>query len=730
MNYKQKSMIALAVMTALSSQVVIAADEANEEEIERLSVTGQLSHYSATKNDTPIMETSRSVSIESLQDLLDKGAFRVDDAYTYSAGVTGKTFGFATRGDWVRVRGLDVPQYQDSLQSLFGNYNNTRPDIYTLEQVEILKGPASVLYGKGSPGGLVNVVSKTPKAEARHEIVAEVGNYDRTQLAFDSTAAIDEDETWLYRLVGVHRDTDTQVDFVSEKTKVFAPSITWQPNSQSSITLLYNYTKTESDTAAQFLPIQGTLLPGPGGQYIDNSTYLGDPAFNKYDAETKAFTVLAEHEFNDEWRLEFTGRNTSASADYQQAWTSFLGFDNEAQTGIRYLPIPGFPLVPRTFYRNDATSDQTAVDVRLKGDISWGDWEHNVLFGAQYQDVETKGKGFSAWAYGLNFANPLASNTSYWINPFNPTYGRFPDAQEQAQLMQSTAYGRSSSAEYKDTGLYVSDQINYQNWSFNLGLRYDEITSEELGKPKQDDDALSYSVGVMYKFEGGFSPYMNYAESFEPVIGNSRQDGTGTPLKPQEGDQFELGIKYEMSSFPAFITLAYFDITQTNLSSGVSGPNEVNQQSGEAEIDGVELEAKATIDEVTLEVNLSHLNHKGALTAIRGSNPVEYTRYTFPSVPEDQASVWASYRPTGTFEGLRMGAGVRYVGSSLDGVDNLRTPSYTLADLMLGYEYNNWDFSLNIRNASDKEFQATCLGRGDCFPGERRTVVGRVTYAF
>ena len=177
-------------------------------------MVGHLSHYSVTKAKTPIMETTRSVDIESLQQILDKGALTLDDTFTYSAGVVGKTFGFATRGDWLKVRGLDVPQYQDSLQSLFGNYNNTRADVYTLEQVEILKGPASVIYGKGSSGGIVNVVSKRPKSESYHEIVAEVGNFSRKQVAVDSTGAIDESEEWLYRFVGVYRDTETQVDFV------------------------------------------------------------------------------------------------------------------------------------------------------------------------------------------------------------------------------------------------------------------------------------------------------------------------------------------------------------------------------------------------------------------------------------------------------------------------------------------------------------------------------------
>ncbi|MBL4672148.1 MAG: TonB-dependent receptor plug domain-containing protein, partial [Arenicella sp.] len=153
-----KKTIALIVTSLLAFGGGANAQSIPQEPLEEIKVVGELSLYSATKSDTPILETARSISVETADSLVDIGALELADAYTYSSGVTGEVFGFATRGDWVRVRGLDVPQYQDSLQSLFGNYNNTRSEVYTLEQVEILKGPVSVLFGQGSPGGIVNLV--------------------------------------------------------------------------------------------------------------------------------------------------------------------------------------------------------------------------------------------------------------------------------------------------------------------------------------------------------------------------------------------------------------------------------------------------------------------------------------------------------------------------------------------------------------------------------------------
>jgi len=673
-------------------------------------VVGHLSHYSVTKAKTPIMETTRSVDIESLQQILDKGALTLDDTFTYSAGVVGKTFGFATRGDWLKVRGLDVPQYQDSLQSLFGNYNNTRADVYTLEQVEILKGPASVIYGKGSSGGIVNVVSKRPKSESYHEIVAEVGNFSRKQVAVDSTGAIDESEEWLYRFVGVYRDTETQVDFVEDQTMVFSPSITWLPNNETELTLLVNYTKTESDTAAQFLPVTGTLKPAVNGKHIEHSTYAGEPDYNKYDAETFAVTLIAEHEINDIWTVSLTSRYTDASADYQQAWMSF-GIPPD-----RFIYNPDGSLyndgtVPRTFYRNDATSEQKANDIRLRGEFDLGNWQHQLLIGTQYQDIKTDSAGYYAWAVGHPYSAAPQLGETTWLNMFNPYYGNIPDA---VYAMLDSVYTENPTTKNKDLGIYISDQINVDDWVVSLGLRYDKTKSTTAGVSQKDNET-SVSAGLMYKFDFGLNPYINYAESFDPVIGDN---GNGQPLKPMRGEQVEVGVKYQMTTIPGMFTLAWFDIEQTNLPNPSSLPSNFEQQQGKANIQGVEFEMMLSINDLTIELNASHLDTESA------------DDFKLSSVPEKQLSTWFNYRPSGQWQGFKSCIGFRYVGESYGGNDIIKTPSYSLADLMLGYEMDHWDFAINVRNLANKTFYASCLSRGDCFPGEERTIVARVKYVF
>ncbi|MFW5926763.1 MAG: TonB-dependent siderophore receptor, partial [Wenzhouxiangella sp.] len=571
-----------------------AADE--ETEPERLTVIGKLSRYSALKSDTPIMETARSVSIETERDIVDKGALELADIYQYSAGVFGEVFGFATRGDWVRVRGLDVPEYRDSLQALFGNYNNARPHVYSIEQVEVLKGPASVLYGQGSPGGLVNVVTKRPRADLSPEVVFQAGTDNYLQVATDFGGALNESGSLIYRVTAVGRDADTMVDFVEDDTTLVAPSLTWSPSPMTNITVLGSLQRTRGQAGAQFVPVQGTLVPAPNGKFIDDGFFAGEPEFDRYDTDTDSVTMLADHAFNATWSMEATGRWTDGSADYRQAWPSFIG-------GSRYVFNDDGSLyqdgsVPRTFYTSDARSEQFAVDTRLRADFMTGRLEHELMIGAQYQDVTTENDTRYAFALGYDFATGRPDETfgdSYWINLFDPDYGNVPSEDILDQF-----FNDGPEANTRDRGFYINDQISIGNWRITGGLRYDSV-STDTGTQSQDDDAISYSIGALYSFENGLAPYASYAESFEPVVGVD--EITGEPFDPQEGRQYEIGIKYQPRDIPGQVTVAAFDIEQSNLPSPDNQPGRFSQQEGVAEIRGIEIESVLRLGQFTIEAN-------------------------------------------------------------------------------------------------------------------------------
>ena len=696
-------------MSLLPAAVISAQESSNSSTaMEEIFVYGDLSRFGATKSNTPIVETARSLSIETSDAFTLKGALNLSQTTAYMPGVTAETFGFATRGDWIRVRGLAVPRYRDSIQELFGSYNTTRTEVYTIEQVEVLRGPASVLYGQGSPGGIVNVVSKTPTAETSGEITAQVGNFDRKQLGVDVNGTLlDGDSPLMGRFVAYYRDSDTQVDNVFDDTLVFMPSVKFAPTENTALTAIVLHQETESDTGSQFIPVQGTLLPLADGSFLDQDVYAGEPGFNRFDTESTQVTLLAEHRLSEDWYLNATALWRDGEADYHQAWPTFTG---EGQS--RYLnDIIGVPLatpttVPRSFYQADNTFEQIALDVRASGYFTTGALEHEMLVGVQYQNVETD-NNFS-YFYG---GGVLSGDFSYVLDLANPV---FPGAPDQAIL--DAIYVDNPINEVDDLGVYVSDQISWGNWRLTGGLRYDSVDND-TGLEQQDDSETSFSAALLYGFDNGISPYVNYAESFETVVG---QTITGEALDPERATQVEVGVKYEPVNFPGYFTVAYFDIEISNLPNPNSLPGDAAQQQGESTLSGVELEGNFQLGDFAVQLAYSTLDAE------------DPNGFELAGSPDGQASAWVTWTPS-ALSGLRAGAGVRYVGESVSESDVVRyvTPDYTLGDLMIGYAMDNGiDVALNVRNVTDEEYLTSCLTRGDCFPGLRRQFNATVTYDF
>ena len=697
-------LLAAAVITANAATAsedtnAVSADTEKAVQLDTHVVRGELTSFGATKSSTPIVETARSVSVETSADIEEKGALNLSQATTYMAGVTGETYGFATRGDAVSARGLSLPRYRDSIQELFGSYNMTRTEVYTLEQLEVLKGPVSVLYGQGVPGGILNSVSKTPKAEQNTEIVAEVGTYNRQQLGVDSTGKLGSDQ-WLYRVVALKRDSDTQVDYVDDNTTVLMPSVSYVPSATSRYTLMAMHQDTKSDTAAQFLPIVGTLEPLPDGTYLDTGVYAGEPGWNKYDTRSNQVTALVEQQLTTQLSLEATALWREGSADYNQAWPVFTGAGNS-----RYLdPALGFgdTTVARTFYKADNDFEMAALDLRLIGDFDTGALRHEVLVGLQKQNVSTDNDTYRSADGGAS-----GGNFDYVLDLKNPVYTGAPDD-------SMFTYTDSPTQKIDSLGLYLSDQISYGNWRFTAGVRHDNVEND-TGVRSQKDDALSSSAGLLYRFDNGVAPYISYSESFETVVG---LDANNNPLKPRDASQYEGGLKFEPTGFPALFTLAYFEIDITNLPNPNGVPGTVSQQQGESTIEGVEFEGKANVGDFRIHGALSTLETK------------DQNGYEYAAQPDKNASLWVGWHPAGKF---RAGGGVRYVGESVSETAAVKyvTPDYTLFDMMLGYAATQQlDVALNVRNLTDEEYLTSCLARGDCFPGVRRSVNARVSYNF
>lgn len=685
--FRHSYLAACIAAASLGTTLVQASENGTEApvEVDKVTVLGadtkvKLSPFGApasvSKNGANVEELPYSVSVIDQSFMQETGAKNIQDALLYTAGVYAGAFGLDTRIDSTTVRGVDALKFVDGLRSLYGHYNNVRPNVYALEQVEVLKGPASVLFGQGSVGGVVNAVTKRPQEQEAGEFWAQVGSFERKQLATDWTGALDDEGKFLFRFVGLARDSGTQVNHVDDDETVFNPSFTWRASDDTEMTLIYNYQKRDGGISAQFLPSQGTLLAGPLGQ-LSPSTYVGEPGWDRYDREQSALTTELKHRFNDIWSLAAVARYVDAETNTREHWAN-IGVAPDANGNIG-----------RTIHTNDKSTQGLNWDARLLGQFDVGATAHRVLVGVDRQDVE-----IDDWN--------TFTGAGTTINAYNPVYGNVASIPGAVNRPSVTT---------EQLGFYVGDHINWGPVVVSLAARRDTVKTIQPGSTDKKSSATTGHAGLMYKFNNGISPYVSYSESFEA---NTGSDGLGGTLDPTEGEQVEFGLKYQSQDQSTTVTLAHFDIEQKNRVTNGSTPGGL-QQVG-AEIDGWELEASKNWN------NLSVLFNYSAIDANDGSGG------RLPYVAEKQASVWGSYLLGNNW---RAGLGVRRVSSNVGWGGAPVVPGVTLVDAMIGYEVGNWDFTADVKNLSDKTYVSWCRSSGtDCGYGEKLNATLNARYSF
>lgn len=645
-----------------------------------------------TKTDTPLIETPRSISVVGAEEIDDRKSTKVSEALRYTPGVVAESRGIDFSQGFAIIRGFGTSSfYSDGSGQDIASYANTGLEPYGMERIEVLRGPVSVLYGRGQPGGIVNTVTKRPTDEFFAEIEGNAGSFNQFGGKFDVGGPMDEQKEFLFRLTGLARDGDTQVDTLGESRKYFAPALTWRPSVDTSLTILSHLQRDET-VGGQFVP--STALTGPVGK-ISTSTLLSEPGFEKWDREEGSIGYLFEHRFSD--RLALRQKLRYDKFD--------LGYDN--------LNAQGFQADNRTLNRevftavedgHNLTSD---TSIEVKTDL--GATRHTFLFG-----VDTKATSISrTFAFG-----PAPS-----IDAFNPVYG---------QVIPIPGVYLDDDQDLEQVGIYLQDQIRlFDKWVLSLGARHDtsklKVNDKLAGaKSSQNDDAFTGQAGLVYLFDNGFAPYVSYATSFQPELGTDIQ---GNSFDPTTGKQVEAGIKYQPPGGNGMITASVFDITRQNVVTTDPGNPLFSTQTGEARSTGVELEAKLRVlESLDLTAAYTYMD-----TEITESNDGE-KGFRFGSVPRNAASLWADYTfGGGSLNGLGFGAGVRYVGSTLDFSNTIETPAFTIVDAALHYQFRQGSLSgmrmaLNASNLLDKVYLSSCDGESWCFFGQRRTITASLGY--
>jgi len=667
------------------------------------AVEGYIATRSATgtKTDALLIETPQSVSVITADQIRMQSAETPSQALRYTPGVVAELYGNDPRFDWVRVRGFSVNEYLDGMALPKGNYAWPRLEMYGLTRAEVLRGPASVLYGSTPPGGLYNFVSKRPENDASGEVNLQVADPQRVQGSFDLTGPAGEDSTLSYRLTGLVRDGDTFVDHVEYDRTYLQPSFTWQPTDRTALTVTA-YTIEDDSKSAQFLPHAGVLTSNPNGT-IPRESFLGEPDYDKFERSQAGIGYHLSHAFDNGWKLNHKVRYAEADILLKGVRPSF---------GYVDANLDGQPDDYRTHNRAvflfDETSDALTMDTNLLMPFETRALSHQLLAGVDYRRATNDYKA------GYSFGTP--------IDVFNPVYGTAPVTDPAALV--------STDQTLKQTGVYLQDQIKYDRLTAIISARRDWTdieTENRLAASTQtlDDSKSSYRGGLIYNFDNGFAPFVAYSTSFTP---NTAVDANGQGFDPTTGKQLEAGVKYLSPDQRTQITLSAYELTQSDalLANPVTG---IQEQVGEITVQGVELEAR-------LEVQQGF-----NLIAAYSWTDAEFTEHNNASVlgnqvhtiPEHQASFWADYQlPASTLKGLGVGGGIRYVGKHYgDAANSLAIPSYTITDAALYYDLNSWldgaRLSLNVSNLFDREYVAHC-DTTSCYWGEGRTVRGTFNY--
>ncbi|MCO5733324.1 TonB-dependent siderophore receptor [Rhizobium sp. SSA_523] len=658
---------------------------------------------SATKTVTPLTETPQSVTTVTRKQIDDQNSQTVSEALRYTAGVLSDRDS-NSRYDSVFLRGFGAfgtatsyISFLDGLRMQRGQaFATPSIDPFFLDHVDVLKGPSALLYGQISPGGLVNQVSREPSDIQSNEVRLEVGPDGRVQSGLYSTGPVTSDGTVQYGLAVIGRSSGTRYDHVDEQRLGVMPSLKWQPDADTSLVISGYYQRDPEGGYFNSL-YPSFLAPAGYAGFLRRDLNVGDPDYDAFERTQYGVGYRLEHNFDDQVTVRSNFR--------------YSGVDTDMQSLQMNGPMSATGIVPRWAVHSIEDARGFSFDNQAEFNLETGAVRHTLLAGLDIQRSTSSWKYFLGGAPSLDVTNPV----------YGQPVGPFMAAVDSDQTL-------------RQTGIYLQDQIEIGSLRGVFGVRHDwanQDTDNRLTRTstERSDSATSYRAGLLYLFDNGIAPYVSYSTSFEPT---TSLGADGNPLKPTEAEQYEVGIKYQPARLDAVFTLSAFDIRQQNVvyynaSSGF------NEQQGEIHSRGVEFEARGNLTsnlELIAAVSLldTEVSESG-IASIIGNRP--------QAVPRYHASLWANYViETGALEGLSLGGGARFVGSSYSNDANtVKADGYTLLDAALRYDFGaknpslkGLQATLNVTNLLDKAYYSSCSSDYYCQYGNSRTVLAGLKY--
>ena len=643
-----------------------------------------LQGHTATRTETPLLEVPQSIQVLPIEIAESQAAQTVNQLLRNVSGATPDT-GFQGTQDGVYLRGFSVSPV---LRNGYRRASNIGlSSLANVDRVEVLKGPAAVLYGSGSPGGVINLVTKRPLPQSARSAAFEIGSWEHYGAMVDLTGPLGTGESLRYRLNASHQDFNSWRDNVEGQRTLIAPIISWEPNDSTSLVLEGEYFEQSLPAfATGALLIDGDLLELPV------ETNLSAP-WADFDRDN---TTLGLH-FNKLFGSSFELRGEIQTVDYNERTLSdfVLSVADDGRTATNQVYLNDFDVVGTDTLR-----------VELVPNLDAGSTRHTLLVGAEYFDDRFGGDGLGRPTYTLDL--------------FNPTFPASPP---------DLGPGFFFEQKLELVGLYAQDQIDLGDRAKALvGVRWDRLeTSFRFDRggdfdPADEDEAWSPRLGLVWMVQPEVSLFAGFARSFEP---NGRTDFLGNYLEPQRGTQYELGAKWLPREGRLSVNAALFELTRSNIITIDASDPRFFVPIGEQRSQGLEVDITGRLsDRLRMVASASFLWESEITEELRfpvGSR--------FINVAEETASLWLNYDvPDLGWDGMTFGGGIFYVGERPVelALDPFLLDSYVLVEAMVEFRAEvasrSFAVAINGKNLTDERYVEA--GQGDLanYYGQPRNV--------
>ncbi|MFP2872488.1 TonB-dependent siderophore receptor [Acetobacter tropicalis] len=638
---------------------------------------------SATKTETPIEQTPQNITVITQERMAILNSRSVSEAVRYAAGVSDYGSKDDPRGYFGTIRGFSPDIYLDGTRTPDATSSQSFSiEPWGLEEMDVLRGATSALYGSGQLGGIINAVSKRPNAGQKNEINFQTGFYSRVQGAADIGGAINASKTLLWRFNGLIRKSDTYAKNIKNNEIYVAPSLRWKPDDKTDFTILASFEQLDAGSTAQFLPAAGTITATQYGR-IARSFLSSDADYDVYSKRQVAIGYSVTRQILPNWSITQNMRYAHLDLDYRFVTTRALSSDQRTITRQALLQSANY---------NNVTLD-TRSDLKLKT----GPVKHELLVGVDFRSDFLANRRGQSTAPSLDLYTPVYRAITW------PSYGTATNTNETES----------------QTGIYAQEQADWHNFHLTLSGRGDfteSLTVDNLTslRTPQKNNAFTGRVGLLYTSPFGLAPYVAYSTSFQPQVGTTRLN---TPFLPTRGRQIEAGLKYKPSQSAPWgdrfmLTADFFDLVETNVLTPDPVDSTYDIQAGEQRTKGFEFEGVGRLPwKIDFLASFTYQDPKitkSTTTSQVGQRPV--------AVPSHMASLFLK-RDFHILPDLvtGVGGGVRYTGNTAGSLpETFSVPSQLVWDIVAHIDYKRASIQLNGTNITDRRYVAICTRNVAC----------------